>query len=475
MASMSSIYSQHRQFQSSNELNKAQGRGLTQSPRESMLAYDSHQQRGGMATPSPMYQRVDRPQAPGLESGRKKLGHPRRDEDSSPNRWFGWSNKPKTQSVDKSKLSLDKLSISAPIPVGPAPTRPPRPPIEQTPASFYNFPALEELYENRKPLPQPPKPPIHYPQQPSPVKPPTIHSDRLGQRHDALRSHPVTPRLEITSDRPPVLRSSSLSAIKQQNRRAVIYPHEEESNKMLREPQLSAGLMAEKRRGRVYTPDDLHKFTDTTSWQKNADKNDEQVSEKEHDQEYVSDEETDKEDEVDVEVEGEEEDSDVRDSSVPTINIVEPEDELPDQTYLKVDHAWKHLYNNERKRVRSLECLVPLAKMIAASEKIESKDVRELYDGLDTIIKDREQLFKLWPLVKSLAKDQDIDVLDFESMGPALESVFADRDKAKHMVNVHKRARSQLERRVKELEEENASLRANYYGEEDGEEEDYIR
>ncbi|KAI1487725.1 hypothetical protein F5X96DRAFT_686549 [Biscogniauxia mediterranea] len=456
---MSSRYSQHQQFEGSNELSRAPARRLTPSPRESMLAYDSHNQRGVMATSSPMYQRVDRAQAPGLESGRKKLGGSQRDETSSSNRWFGRSNKPKTQSVEKGKFSLDKLSISAPIPVGPAPTRPPRPPIEQTPASFYNFPALEELHGSEKPLPKPPQPPVYHPQQPSSMKPPKIRADRLGQRHEALGSHPVAPQLEGMSKRQPASRISTMSERKQRNRNTVIYPSGEDPHGMFRKPQLSAGLIAERRQGRVYTPSKLQGFPDPTLWQSNEDYTDDQK----YDGEYASDEEG-----------VEEEDPEVHNPNVPTINIIEPEDEPPKQTYLKVENAWKNLYNNERKAVRRLERLVPLAKMIAESEKVDENNPWELQDGLETIIDDRERLFRLWPTVKKLADDQNIDVLDFDSMEPALGNVLADRDRARHMASIHKRARQELEHQVMQLQGEVASLRVSLYGEED-DNEDYIR
>ncbi|KAI0596881.1 hypothetical protein F4775DRAFT_593988 [Biscogniauxia sp. FL1348] len=466
---MNSRYPQHRQLEGSNELSRAPARRLTQSPRESMLAYDSHKQRDVMATASPMYHRVDPTQAPGLESGRKKLGGSQRDESSSSNRWFGRSHKPKTQSVDKGKFSLDKLSISAPIPIGPAPTRPPRPPIEQTPASFYNFLALEELNGNEKPLPKPPQPPVHYPKQPSSMKPPTIRADRLGQRHDALGSHPVTLQLEGMSKRQPASHISSLSAKKQRNRNTVICPSGEEHHGMFREPQLSAGLIAERRRGRVYTPSKLQGFPDPTLWQRNED----EIDDQKYDQEYVSDQEF-YDDRTWEEEERREEDPEIHGPNVPTINLVKPEDEPPQQTYLKVDNAWKNLYNNERKVVRGLERLAPLARMIAESENVDVNNAWELQDGLETIIQDRERLFKLWPLVEKLSEDQGLNVLDFNSMAPALESVFADRDRAKHMASVHKHACQQLEHQVRKLQGEVASMRATYYREEN-DDEDYIR
>ncbi|KAI1499404.1 hypothetical protein F5X99DRAFT_419991 [Biscogniauxia marginata] len=486
---MSSRYSQNRQLNGSGDLSRATARHHpAQLPRESMQAYDSHQQQGVVPMMPTVYQRVDRTRASGTESERKGLGGLQRDESSSTSRWLGRQSKSKSHSQDKGKFTLDKAIISPPMLAGTtAFQRPPRPPIEQTPASFYEFPTLEvsqtapapqpSRSSCEKPLPQTPQPSMHYPQQqwqPSVTKPPTIQPGRLGLRHEALGSHPVTTWLDGTTEKTPTARTLVPSATKEYNRCATVYPGSDESHIMLKEPQTSADLRAEKRRGRVYAPGELHELPDPSSWQRDDDTYGQgyftnELIDDDYDSDSIWDDDTELE---------------VRDPNIPTIKIDAPEDEPPQEIQPKKSHlhprdAWKTLYEQRSHEMRGLKHgLLPLAWMIAEAGNVDTDDYREIQATLVDILNDRERLSNLLPLAVTLAKDQGLDVNDFYAMKPALRNVFTERDRAKDAATIHKRARHHLERRVRELESEMASMsmlmRATEYNDDDDDEE-YIR
>lgn len=164
---------------------------------------------------------------------------------------------------------------------------------------------------------------------------------------------------------------------------------------------------------------------------------------------------------------------------IPAIRIVAPPEgdvEQVDKTLLSVDQAYKNLHRKSERENRSLKRLIPLAVLVAETESIDINNTQALVEALRSIIDDRQTLAKLVPLAVTISTDQGID-FDFdrlEELEQALDNILDEKQRAVFSAEYNKRAKTRLERRVRELEQKLSSLRRNDEKKDD-DEEDYIR
>ncbi|KAI1456621.1 hypothetical protein F4805DRAFT_458621 [Annulohypoxylon moriforme] len=341
---------------------------------------------------------------------------------------FGnWLGRHKAKKVDNS----ERIRISDPIPIQPAPPRPRRP-------SDSENGRYEQL---RSAAPKPPPKDIE------------IKRENLGNVHEALRSHPVFPR---PATKEGDVRARPVSGTRQAPAKyadkngdlRTAARNEVQTKRTSMEPQQKADVKAERRKGRVFLDaKDLYEFPDPETFG-NSEENDDDG----HHWEDA----------------GFDDPHTPATSNGPTpkITITEPTpdehnslqvEESP-QRLLGVDDCYKVLYQGQTKELRglrnTLRYLVPLAWLVAEAEGVDLNDIGALEGALKTIIADREKLFDLFPLAQVLAEDQKVDIDDFKGLPGALKNVMSDRDSAKRMADYHKMVSRRLEGKIAQLERE---------------------
>ncbi|KAI0003161.1 hypothetical protein F4779DRAFT_634828 [Xylariaceae sp. FL0662B] len=470
-----SRYSQSLEHGVSGDLNRTTtGQYPHLPPRDEfvMQAHDTNRGRQG-AMPNSMYQTIDRGSArvPELENGRTKSENDR----GSGHRLARFLRK------DRSKQhTREKLVISSPISVSPghAPHRPVRPPIEQTPASFYG---ISTLQNSEAPMP----PPKHMPANPKP----TIRKENLGTAKEALGSHPAATSLETMRREYPAERILTRSATKDRNRRTAVFRSSDSDGIVLLKPEISQERKLERRKGRVFqsgpmltaiqefqefpNPETFDGQDDDQFWD-DAGIND--------DSEVVVPEPEDGDPEMTIIPRRQKLDGNV----VPELSITAPERDddtkkvtmtrsgRPSKPLLDVDDAYERLYHRQEKEVRRLKYLAPLAWMVADAEGIEPTDIDALASALQNIINDNTKLWNLWPLAVTLAEDQNLDLDEYQTFPQALQKVLDDRDSAKRAAYHHMTRQRQLEGRVRQMQRERQQhMERETYQYQD--EEDYIR
>ncbi|KAI1074620.1 hypothetical protein F5B20DRAFT_586092 [Whalleya microplaca] len=479
-----SRYSQSREYGVSSDLNRTTTRQYPPPPPrgEFMQAHDlSFRGRQGAMMSNSTYQTMERASArvPELENGRKKSGNDRSEGHHGLSRWLG-------KHKDKPKHEKEKLVISSPMPISPrrVPQRPARPPIEQTPASFYG---MSTLQESRAPV-LPPKPPVPPKDTPSTLKL-TIRRENLGTAREALGSHPVK-WLNSAQRQYPAERILTPSAAKDRNRQTVIYS-DTESGVAPTKPEVSAQLKAERRKGRVFQSGPLlaelqgfQEFPDPQTFDGQDDGEFWEDAGINDDSEVLNPETEDGDPEMTIIPEQQKEDG----LCVPELTITAPEKTdnstrarktrsgRPSKPLLDVDDAYERLFHRQEKETRKLRQLLPLAWLVADIEGIEPTDIGALTRALQGIIDDNDKLWKLWPLAMTLAEDQGLDLEDFKAFPQALQKVLADRDSAQRAAYHHMARERQLEGRVRQMQREQERMqreRMSRY--QDHDQEDYIR
>ncbi|CAJ2501887.1 Uu.00g047400.m01.CDS01 [Anthostomella pinea] len=385
-------------------------------------------------------------------------------------RWFGEKVSPikgKRQSEDVTVRDRDAQPK-------PSPRRPARPPIKQSPASFSHFPGFKEA---RPPTPPPkdyrptaphaPKPvALPLPRTPQvPIKSPRMNRKNLGRPGEALGSHPVAPWLDSMAQRMPRImptkRELVPSATREHNRRAVVYPGEDMSHIVIKEPRLSSELLAERRRGQYFSQGqpNFHEFPDPTAWEDDDDDEDEEEYD---DGQYwedagFDDEQSEPETEV-SELKG----SPVARPGIPEIWVYPPSDGTIEQgksegPSLTAEHAYKRICEEQQRELSRLKCsmeeLAPLAWLIIDAQRILPGDGRDLATALKDIIEDSEKLAELRPMATALARDQGLEHVGFGEYLRGLQNVFADRDEAKRAAARHKKMRLRAEQHVRDLQD----------------------
>ncbi|KAJ2988539.1 hypothetical protein NUW58_g3922 [Xylaria curta] len=306
---------------------------------------------------------------------------------------------------------IDKASIGQPLnPVHVSGSRRTPPFIERAPGFYLPY----QAEESREIVP------------PTVTEALNIDPRNLGQRDEALHSHPPYGWNKQLPEKPP----RAGKEINNPNRTFVAYVNEDE-DVILEELGHSTDPLLKRRWGHVFSAKDtrLHQFPDPGSYEAEKAKQ-------------------------------------TPDRPIPEIIVTPPSEghaTRVDPSLLSVNNAFETLHLKSSKenrrlkyRLKKLSHLVPLAWLLSEAEGIDINDTTALVNGLKLIIEDRQKLAGLVPLAATLCEDQGIDLstVAFGALPQALDKVLNDAKKAKLAAAHHKRARKSHEARLRRLESE---------------------
>jgi len=274
------------------------------------------------------------------------------------------------------------------------------------------------------------------------LSPPAIDTRNLGTAHETFHSNPPLGNLSIESSRYTRSRKS-------RNRKFVILERDEDEQVIIREPALLTDSVAGRRQGIIFpkeAPENhIHELLSP------------EVMEVNHIDQGVNS---------------------VDRQSVPAVVISPPEEGNIPQTEpdrLSVDYAYKILHRKAEKEVHKYARLLPLARLVSKTEKININDTTALAEALRKIVNERRELMDLLPLASMLCQEDGtkLDRGAFKALPEVLQKVLSERDRAQYVASHHKRAREILEARVSELErklrsrrrEEDVAVESDYQSE----------